>query len=109
MSTLYQFPVETILIQPSAASIGPFRFDLGPQLPSGDNINSIDVKSYLGTAETTWNLISGVPTVAGNIVSAYFTYPGSGLLGCHKLTFIYTLVSGARDEADFWLVEVSDH
>jgi hypothetical protein len=109
MSTRYQFPVDVILIQPSAVGIGPFSFDLGPQLPTGDNINLIEVKSHLGTTETTSGLISGVPAVAGNIVSVYFNYPGTDLHGDHKLTFIYTLVSGAIDEADFFKVTVSDH
>ena len=109
MSTRYQFTVNVILIQPSAAGIGPFSFDLDPQLPTGDNINLIEVKSYLGTTETTSELISGVPTVTSNVVSVYFDYPGASLHGDHKLTFIYTLASGAIDEADFFKVTVSDH
>jgi hypothetical protein len=109
MSTRYQFTVSVILVQPSAAGIGPFSFDLGPQLPTGDDIVSIVVKSYLDTIETTSSLISGGPTVAGNIVSVYFDYPSADLHGDHKLTFIYTLVSGAIDEADFFKVTVSDH
>lgn len=108
MNTGYQFPTSTILIQPSATGIGPFSFDLGPQLPPGDDIVSIEVRSYLGTTETTEFLISGMPTEAGNIVSVYFTYPGPALHGKHKLTFIYTLNSSAVDEADFFMVQVLD-
>lgn len=100
-----------IVIQPYALAIGPFTFDLSAQLPAGDNINVIVVASYLGAVDTTASLISGVPTVALNVVTIYFDYPVLllvPLLGTHKLTFEYTLVSGATDEADFWGVVVKD-
>ena len=97
-----------IVIQPYTIALGPFTFDLSGDLPSGDNIASIIVASYLGTLDTTANLISGVPTVALNVVTVYFDYPGAALHGTHKLTFEYTLVSGATDEADFWGVLVKD-
>lgn len=99
-----------ILIQPymAAVGIGPFTFDLSGQLPVGDNINTITVASYLGAVNTTANLISGVPTVALNIVTVFFQYPGVNLHGTHKLTFQYVLVSTRQDEADFWGVVVKD-
>lgn len=97
-----------IRVQPYTLAMGPFTFDLSADLPSGDNIASIIVASYLGTVDTTANLISGVPTVALNVVTVYFDYPGAALHGTHKLTFEYTLASGATDEADFWGVLVTD-
>jgi len=92
----------------AAVGIGPFTFDLSGQLPTGDNIATITVASYLGTTNTTAFLISGVPTVALNIVTVYFQYPGVGLHGTHKLTFQYVLASTRQDEADFWGVVVTD-
>ena len=99
-----------ILVQPymAAVGIGPFTFDLSGQLPAGDNINTIVVASYLGVVDTTANLISGVPTVALNVVTVFFQYPGAALHGTHKLTFEYVLVSTRQDEADFWGVVVKD-
>lgn len=103
-----QFDRDTILIQPYATAIGPFKFDLSKELPTGDNISAVLVKAYLDGTDTTTDLISGTPTVANNIVSVYFKYPGTTKHGIHKLTFQYTLVSGAKDEADFYGVEVAD-
>ena len=108
MTTRYQFDIKTIRIQPSASGIGPFAFDLDPQLASGNDIASVVVKTYLSTAETTEHLISGTPTVSSNVVSVYFDYPGSALHGDHKITFIYTLVGEEIDEADFFKVRVTD-
>jgi len=108
MSTRYQFAIKRILIQPSASGIGPYTFDLGPQLPTGNDIASVVVKSYL-VDETTSSLISGTPTVADNVVSVYFDYPGSDLHGDHKITFTYTLAGGGVDEADFFKVRVADN
>ncbi|MBU1008453.1 hypothetical protein KKA53_05245 [Candidatus Dependentiae bacterium] len=108
MSTSYQFTIAEILIQPYAVAIGPFTFDLSNQLPSGDDIDSVTVVSTLGGVETTDDLISGTPTVASNIVTMYFDYPGATRHGKHKITFKYTLVSGAKDEADFYKVVVAD-
>ena len=105
MTTKYQI-VGRILVQPSAAGIGPFTFNLGPQLPSGNNIASVVVKSYLDATETTEHLISGVPTVTDNVVSVYFKYPGATQHGEHKVTFIYMLAGGEVDEADFFKVRV---
>jgi len=104
----YQFTVGEILIQPYAEAIGPFTFDLSGQLPSGDDVASVIVASYLSSLDTTANLINGIPALAANVVTVYFDYPGAGLHGIHKLTFEYTLVSGAKDEADFWSVKVED-
>ena len=106
----YQFPTATILIQPYADAIGPFTFDLSPQLPSGDDIASVIVASYLDGVDTTASLIAS-DSLANNVVTIYFDYPLVvlvPLLGTHKLTFEYTLVSGAKDEADFWGVIVKD-
>lgn len=102
----FQFLQSEILIQSYADSIGPFTFDLSLQLPSGDDIATIIVKSSLGGADTTADLINGTPTVAANVASVYFDYPGAERHGSHKLTFQYTLVSGAKDEADFYKVTV---
>ena len=101
-------PRDDIIIQPYTVAMGPYTFDLSGQLPTGDDIASIIVASYLGTVDTTANLISGVPTVAANVVTVYFDYPGAALHGMHKLTFEYTLVSGATDEMDFRGIEVKD-
>lgn len=108
MSTKYQIAGD-ILIQPSASGIGPFTFRLGPQLPSGNDIVSVVVKAYLDNVDKTSDLISSTPTVASNVVSVYFKYPGVSLHGEYKLTFIYTLVGGEIDEADFFKVRVADH
>ena len=106
--TTYQFPQARLLIQPYAVAIGPFTFDLSAQLPTGDDIASIAVVSTLAGVVTTTDLISGTPTVTSNVVSVYFDYPGSTKHGNHKLTFKYTLASGAKDEADFFRVVVGD-
>ena len=106
--TDYQFPPDTIMIQPYALAIGPFTFDLSGQLPAGDDIASIIVATYLDGVDTTASLISGVPTEVANVITVYFDYPGVALHGTHKLTFEYTLVSGATDEADFYGIMVKD-
>lgn len=106
MTTIYQV-VGSILVQPNTSGIGPFAFKLGRQLPPGNNISSVVVKSYLGATETTEHLISGAPTVANNVVSVYFKYPGESRHGEHKVTFIYTLAGGEVDEADFFMVRVA--
>ena len=105
----YQFPiVGDVLIQPYADGIGPFTFDLSPQLPAGDDIATIVVASSLAGEDSTADLIHGTPTVADNVVSVYFDYPGPTKHGNHKLTFKYTLASGAKDEADFYRVVVKN-
>lgn len=102
----YQFQNARILIQPYASAIGPFKFDLSDFLPAGDDAASVTVKSYLNSTETTTDLISS-SSLATNIVSVYFKYPGSTKHGIHKLTFQFTLASGGKDEADFYGVEVT--
>jgi len=106
MTSLYQFPISKILIQPGANTIGPFAFNLGPQLPTGTSINSVDVVSSLDGVDTTSKLIAK-DTLSGNIVSVYFSYPSSDLHGQHKLTLTYTLDNGAIDEADFFYIQVA--
>jgi len=103
-----QFARDVILIQAYALAMGPFTFDLSGQLPTGDDIATVTVIAYLGKRVTTTDLISGTPTVAANVVSLYLKYPGTTKHGLHKLTFQYTLASGAKDEADFLGVMVTD-
>jgi len=102
MSVDYQFYEDTIIIQPSAVGIGPYKFDLSPALPEGDGIATVAVKSYLDGVDTTADLISS-SSEAADVVSVYFKYP-TGELGNHKLVFEYTLDSGATHEAAFYSV-----
>lgn len=102
----YQFSKTEIKIQPYADAIGPFTFDLGPQFPTGTTLASVIVKSWLGAVETTSDLIHSSGITTGDIVGVYFDYPGDAKLGKHKLTFEYTLDTGAKDEADFYCVNV---
>lgn len=106
--SVYQFSENRILIQPGALNIGPFTFDLSPQLPGGDDIATVEVVATLDGVDKTADLISGTPTVLNNVVSVRFNYPGAALHGSYKLTFWYTLTSGAKDEADFYRVQVTD-
>lgn len=81
---------------------GPFTFDFSDGLPSGINISSVDVKSYLGRVtpkdklsdetETTSELVPTAATVSASIVSVYFTLPTttSYLDANHTLVFEFT-------------------
>jgi len=102
MSVDYQFYEHTIIIQPFADAIGPYKFDLSPALPEGDGIASVAVKADLDGVDTTADLISS-SSEAANVVSVYFKYP-TGKLGNHKLVFEYTLDSGAKHQATFYSV-----
>lgn len=107
----YQFEESEILIQPYADGAGPFEFDLGPQLPSGDEIASFSIKSFLNDTDTSDDLITASDQGAGddiNKIKVWFKYPGASLKGSHKLTFQYTTGEGMKDEADFFCVLVSD-
>ena len=104
----YQFLEAEILVQPESDDLGPFAFDLGPQLPSGDHVADVEVKSYRHSEETTSVLIDGATPVASDVVSVKFKWPGAAYAGKHKLTFIYTTDAGMDDEADFWCVLVED-
>jgi len=107
--TTYQFDEEEILVQPYSEKMGPFTFDLGPLLPTGDSISSVTVKTYdTSGVETTTDLINGTPTESGDVVTIYFDYPGSSNEGRHKITFEYETANGMKDEADFWCVRVVD-
>jgi len=112
MTKQYSFDEADILIQPSSDNVGPFTFDLSPQLPAGSNISTITVKTYKGNSsvETTSYLVDPdfVPVVAANVVSVKFKWPGAEYKGSHKITFIYETDSGLVDEADFWRVLVQD-
>ena len=112
MERPYAFEEADILVQPNSDNLGPFTFDLSPQIQTGMVINDITVKTYKGKnspTETTSVLVdTPAPTVAANVVSVYFKWPGDAYKGSHKITFIYKTVCGFEDEADYWRVLVQD-
>lgn len=105
---ILQFAEARLLVQPSSAGLGPFVFDLDPQLPSGMNISTVTVKSYRYTTESTTDLIESAALLSANRVSVHFKWPGTDQVGNHKLTFIYTDGVDFTDEADFWCVVVQN-
>ena len=113
MERLYAFEEADILVQPSSDNLGPFTFDLSPQLQDGMVVDTIEVKTYKGRnspVETTSYLVDPdfVPVVVSNVVSVKFKWPGASYKGSHKITFIYSTVCGFADEADHWRVLVQD-
>ena len=108
MSNEYQFEETEILVQPGSDALGPFSFDLKPQIEDTDSITGVTVRSYLCGQETTALLIDGVPTLTAGVVYVRFQWPGADYKGNHKLTFTYTTNSGYTDEADFCCVKVKD-
>jgi len=107
---------DSITVQPNTAAM-PYTFTFtvcssvianDGQLPYGTNISAITVTAHTsdGTADT--DLINGTPSVAANVVTVALDYPTTNGAGTYHLTFVYTLDSGAKDEADFNRVHVKD-
>ena len=103
---ILQFAEARILVQPTSDGLGPFVFDLDPQLPDGISIATVAVKSFRYTTESTTDLIYSTALLSANRVSVHFKWPGTALVGNHKLTFEYDDGSNFNDEADFWCVVV---
>lgn len=98
-----------ILVQPLTAKMGPYTFDLSPQLAEGDSITSVEVFAYSKEGvDTTDELISGTPNVTEDVAYVFFKYPGAAYHGSYKLTLKYATINGLTDEADFWRVLVAD-
>lgn len=70
-------------------------------VPFGETVASIAVVGYKISDNTvvTSALIIGIPTVADNVASVYYKYPGEA--GNFKITIIATFSGGGVDEADF--------
>jgi len=86
----------------NAVDWGPFLFDFTDGLPSGVNISSVTVKSYLGRVtkndkltdetETSSELVPTAATVSASIVSVFFSLPTTTayLDTSHTLVFEFT-------------------
>jgi hypothetical protein len=80
-----EFETGRIEVGHNASDWGPFSFDFTDGLPSGINVSSVTVKSYLGRVgknddltdetETSAELVPTAATVSARIVSVYFSLP----------------------------------
>lgn len=90
------FDYGQIVIRSTGDKWGPFTFDFGDSLPTGETISSATVKSYQGSTETTSYLIeSGTTSVGTDTITVSLQYPGSTYVGYHELRFAIT-TSGTR-------------
>ena len=106
---------QTIEIQPTTTKATyTFRFAAcssatanDGSIPYGTSVSSVVVKAYDEDGEVaTTSLIVGTPTVAANVVSISFKWPGTA--GDYKVSITYTLSNDDVDEVDFARVSARD-
>lgn len=104
----FDFDEARIRVGESTDSWGPYVFSFRGALPdpAGDPISNVIVKSFLGAAETTDDLIDGAPEIVSPAVRLKFKYPGETRKGKHVLRFTVTLAGGGENGFEFGYVEV---
>jgi len=103
------FDSSIIKIKGDADQWGPFRFSFSSAIPSGTAISSVAVTSSLNSSDTTSDLIeNGSVSHGDDYVDLKLQYPGSSLVGYHKLRFKLTLNTGAVQDFDFGFVLVEE-
>ena len=102
------FDVANIDVNEGTSSWGPIRFSFRGAMPdpTGDQLASVEVKSFLNGVETTEDLISA-SAHESTAVLVWFTYPGEELHGKHTLEFRVTTQQGAKNTFTFGFVNVS--
>ncbi|ABK17582.1 hypothetical protein [Syntrophobacter fumaroxidans] len=64
------------------------------------------VKSFLGAAEATADLVDGALQIVSPMVRLRFKFPGDEKKGKHVLRFTVTLACGGENRFEFGYVEV---
>ena len=106
----FDFNEIDISINSQTLNWGPFLFNFWTAVPdpTGNPIESVVVKSFLGEVESTAQLIASSSLASvEDAVNVWFSYPGAEWAGEHTLQFDVVLESGGTNRFTFGYVVVS--